>query len=121
MSDIARIDDSTEECHMATYEPFLKDEDAVTTTKLDARDCRKSTNRSLLNIEDKTHSNFEDLDKGWAWVVLAGCFGTFSLMGTTQFASGIIHMILLEKYNSSVSLASVAGAVHVSIISLGGW
>ncbi|XP_053407788.1 monocarboxylate transporter 12-like isoform X2 [Mercenaria mercenaria] len=83
-----------------------------------------STSESLLNKEhihkeDICKRQFADVDKGWAWVVLAGSFGTFCLMGGTQFASGIVHMILLEKYQTSVSLTSVAGAVHTSLISIG--
>ncbi|XP_053406812.1 monocarboxylate transporter 12-like [Mercenaria mercenaria] len=79
----------------------------------------KSQNGTLLKNRASSYPQFADLDEGWAWVVLAGSFGTFCLMGATQFASGIIHMILLHKYQASVSLTSVAGAVHVSIISIG--
>ena len=70
--------------------------------------------------EDVKDPYFKDMDTGWAWVVLFGSFVTFCLCGATQFASGIVHIILLEKYKASLSVTSVAGAIHLSLISVGG-
>lgn len=61
-----------------------------------------------------------DLDTGWAWVVLAACFANFCLFGCAQYASGIIHSTLLDRYRASVYVTSWAGSLHASLISLAG-
>jgi hypothetical protein len=120
-------EESADECHCrlkTTNESLLEDGINVSYSfDLKTEESREFLNSSLLKSEGnaRAHPNFDDVDRGWAWVVLAGSFGTFCLMGATQFSAGIVHMILLDKYDSGVSLASVAGAVHVSIISIAGW
>ncbi|XP_060565472.1 monocarboxylate transporter 9-like isoform X2 [Ruditapes philippinarum] len=117
-------EESADECHCrlkTTNESLLEDGINVSYSfDLKTEESREFLNSSLLKSEGnaRAHPNFNDVDRGWAWVVLAGSFGTFCLMGATQFSAGIVHMILLDKYDSGVSLASVAGAVHVSIISI---
>ena len=74
----------------------------------------------LLQEVEPDEPDFSDLDTGWAWVVLAASFGTSCLMGATQFASGIIHIILLEKYHASVSMTTIVGALHTAMIAIGG-
>lgn len=79
-----------------------------------------AANKKLLQPVVSDEQEFSDLDTGWAWVVLVASFGNMCLFGATQFASGIVHVILLERYQASVSLTSVVGAVHTSLIGLGG-
>ncbi|KAL4231287.1 hypothetical protein ACF0H5_008867 [Mactra antiquata] len=61
-----------------------------------------------------------DVDTGWSWIILAACFGNFCLFGCAQYASGIIHSTLLERYHASVYMTSWAGSLHASLISLAG-
>lgn len=65
-------------------------------------------------------SDFPDLDKGWAWVVLVASFGSFMLLGGTMYAVGIIHIALLERYGEDVSKTAWAGALHSALMSVGG-
>ncbi|XP_045188745.1 monocarboxylate transporter 4-like [Mercenaria mercenaria] len=77
---------------------------------------RKEPCERLVTQGKNDEPEFSDLDTGWAWVVLFTSFGTFCLMGATQFASGIVHMILLERYQANESLTSLVGALHTSLI-----
>ena len=65
-------------------------------------------------------SQFPALDKGWAWVVLGASFGSFMLLGGTQYAVGIIHLALLERYKEEVSKTAWTGALQSALVSVGG-
>lgn len=75
---------------------------------------------SNANHTKETHEDFNDLDTGWAWIVLISSFGTFCLIGSLMYAVGIIHSSLLDRYEESVSLTAWAGAIHTSSMSIGG-
>ncbi|KAL4231866.1 hypothetical protein ACF0H5_009442 [Mactra antiquata] len=80
------------------------------------------TNNVLIykkEAEDVHEPRFDNLDRGWSWIVLAASFCTFMLMGATQFASGIVYMALLDRFQASTSLSSLVCAVHISMISIG--
>ncbi|WAR22121.1 MOT14-like protein [Mya arenaria] len=62
---------------------------------------------------------FEDLDTGWAWMVLIASFLTFCLVGAAIYAVGITHAVLLDKYGASVAVTSWAGALHSALNTLG--
>ena len=64
--------------------------------------------------------NFSDLDRGWSWVVLAGAFGSFMLIGGTIYGVGIIHIALLERYKQDITMTSWIGALHSAMMNLGG-
>ena len=66
------------------------------------------------------NSQFPDLDKGWAWVVLVASFVSFMLHGGTMYAVGIIHLALLERYREDVSKTAWTGALQSALISVGG-
>lgn len=63
---------------------------------------------------------FDDLDHGWAWVVMLACFASFFLQGGAMYAVGIIHSALLDRYEGSVTLTSWAGGLFASLCSLAG-
>ncbi|KAL4228581.1 hypothetical protein ACF0H5_011631 [Mactra antiquata] len=77
----------------------------------------KKTKISGTTPDLQTHG---DVDTGWSWIILTACFGNFCLFGCAQYASGIIHSLLLERYGASVYITSWAGSLHVSLISLAG-
>jgi len=60
----------------------------------------------------------EGLDTGWARVVLIASFLTCFIVGGLMYTNGIMHVVLMERYNESVSLTSWAGALHSGMFSL---
>ena len=64
--------------------------------------------------------NFSDLDRGWAWVVMAATFGAFMIIGGTIYGVGIIHIALLERYKQDITMTSWVGALHSAMMNLGG-
>ena len=66
------------------------------------------------------NSQFSDLDKGWAWVVLVASFASFMLLGGAQYAVGIMHLALLERYKEDVSTTAWTGALQTALVSVGG-
>ena len=69
--------------------------------------------------EQKT-PNFSDLDRGWAWVILLASFGSFLVIGGSVYGVGIIHIALLERYGQDITKTSWVGALHSSMINIGG-
>ena len=65
--------------------------------------------------------NFNDLDRGWAWVIMAATFGTFLLIGGTVYGVGIIHIALLERYKQDITMTSWVGALHSAMMDIGGY
>ena len=63
---------------------------------------------------------FNDLDRGWAWVTLCANFFGFMTFGGSMYTSGIIHSALLEHFRSSVAVTAWGGALNTGILSLGG-
>ena len=64
--------------------------------------------------------NFPDLDRGWSWVVMAGAFGSFMLIGGSVYSVGIIHIALLERFKQDITMTSWVGALHSAMMNLGG-
>ena len=63
---------------------------------------------------------FNDLDRGWAWVTLCANFFGFMTFGGSMYTSGIIHSALLDHFRSSVAVTAWGGALNTGILSLGG-
>ena len=59
-------------------------------------------------------------DEGWAWFVLIGSFGEHMVMGYCQYASGMIHIALLEKFNASVLDTTWNTALFLALVSFAG-
>lgn len=76
--------------------------------------------KTLDDDENDTDPTFDDLDRGWSWVVMLACFASFFIQGGAMYAVGILHSALLDKYEGSVSMTSWAGGLYVSLCSLAG-
>ena len=59
-------------------------------------------------------------DEGWAWIVAVGSFGSHFITGYILFASGMLHIILLETFQDSVLKTSWISAILLSLISVAG-
>ena len=73
-----------------------------------------AANRTSLNIDH------DDIDGGWAWVVMVASFGCFILCGGVTYTSGVIHSVLLNKYNAQVSVTAWASGLYTAFISMSG-
>lgn len=65
-------------------------------------------------------ADFKDLDIGWSWVVMLACFVSLFVIGGTNYTVGLVHNILLEKYNQSHTTTVWVSATHSSISNLAG-
>jgi len=84
---------------------------------------QKQHNNELDTCMEKNESHeemraLEGMDTGWAWVVLIASFLTCFIVGGLMYTNGIMHVVLMERYNESVSLTSWAGALHSGMFSL---
>ena len=61
-----------------------------------------------------------DVDHGWAWVVMLASFGAFLVIGGSVYSVGIIHIALLDRYGQDITKTSWVGALHSSMINIGG-
>jgi hypothetical protein len=59
-------------------------------------------------------------DRGWSWVVLFASFSSYFLIGGLVNSVGVIHSVLLERYDESVSLTAWVGSLHSALLLLGG-
>ncbi|XP_045189575.2 monocarboxylate transporter 10-like isoform X2 [Mercenaria mercenaria] len=55
------------------------------------------------------------LEGGWSYMILFASFGTCCLIGANNYGTGIIHKILLERYNESVVLTSLSGSLQLAL------
>ena len=79
---------------------------------------RHSSNK----VAEEPHQNpdVSGLDHGWAWVVMIASFGAFLIIGGSVYSVGIIHIALLERYGQDITKTSWVGALHSSMINIGG-
>ncbi|XP_052106737.1 monocarboxylate transporter 14-like isoform X3 [Mytilus californianus] len=59
-------------------------------------------------------------DRGWAWVVAASSFFAHCISGYFQWASGMVHIVLLETFDDSLLKTSWFSALFLALISLAG-
>ena len=59
-------------------------------------------------------------DEGWSWMVMLAAFGANIVTGSFQYAVGIIHNALLERFHGDVSRTTLAGSLYLSLLSLTG-
>ena len=83
------------------------------------REDRDRTSASRIAAEDGV-SEFKDLDKGWSYVILLASFCNCCIIGANNYGTGIIHKILLERYNESVALTSWSGSLQLAMMCLAG-
>lgn len=67
---------------------------------------------SCLQLEmSPTSSN-----KGWAWFVLVGSVGEHIVMGYCAYASGMIHIALLENFNADLLTTTWISALFLALM-----
>ena len=84
---------------------------------------RKNERLDAYNRESDDESEldrFDHLDKGWSYVILFASFSTCCLVGANNYGTGIIHKILLDRYNESVVLTSWSGSLQLALMCLSG-
>ncbi|XP_045189582.2 monocarboxylate transporter 9-like isoform X1 [Mercenaria mercenaria] len=81
----------------------------------DSNDNNNDSNAAKLNKDLK---EFKHLDTGWSYMLLFASFGTCCLIGANNYGTGIIHKILLERYNESVVLTSWSGSLQLALMCL---
>jgi hypothetical protein len=79
------------------------------------------------NIDQELESNpihernlFSDVDRGWAFVVLCASFGSMFCAANLTYATGVLHVALLEKFRMDAAFTSLSGSVFISLLSLMG-
>lgn len=55
-------------------------------------------------------------DRGWAWLVLLGSVGEHIVMGYLAYASGMIHIALLENFNADVLTTTCISALFLALM-----
>lgn len=55
-------------------------------------------------------------DRGWAWLVLLGSVGEHIVMGYLAYASGMIHIALLENFNADVLTTTWISALFLALM-----
>jgi hypothetical protein len=70
--------------------------------------------------DDEKEQDLKYLDKGWSNVILFSSFCTCCIIGANNYGTGIIHKILLERYNESVALTSWSGSLQLALMCLSG-
>ncbi len=58
--------------------------------------------------------------KKYAWVVMLASFLTQFLSPSINYASGVIHVALLDRYDSDVTLTAWVGSVYTCMFALAG-
>ncbi|XP_071147519.1 monocarboxylate transporter 12-like isoform X1 [Mytilus edulis] len=59
-------------------------------------------------------------DRGWAWIVVVGDFGAHCLSGYFSYTIGLIQMIIIEKFESSILETSWIAGVFLSLMLFAG-
>ena len=71
--------------------------------------------RCYRNIE-----NDSDVDTGWAWVVMAACFGGHTICSGLLFTTGLVHIALAKKFQAEESTTTWASAIFIAMTSFAG-
>ncbi|XP_005090743.1 uncharacterized protein LOC101852300 [Aplysia californica] len=61
-----------------------------------------------------------DIDRGYAWIILASAVAALALLGATTIAAGILMPAILEQIDPDITKASWIGSVHVSTMCMSG-
>ncbi|XP_071085634.1 monocarboxylate transporter 12-like [Haliotis cracherodii] len=62
----------------------------------------------------------KNIDKGWAWVILAGSFFCLFLNGIMCYSVGVITEALLEVFDCNLAVTAAVGSAVIGIESLSG-
>ena len=80
----------------------------------------KANITSQSTAANRTYIELADIDGGWAWVVMVASFGCFILCGGVTYTSGVLHSVLLNRYNAQVSLTTWASGLYTALICMSG-
>jgi len=80
----------------------------------------KANITSQSTAANRTYIELADIDGGWAWVVMVASFGCFILCGGVTYTSGVLHSVLLNRYNAQVSVTAWASGLYTALISMSG-
>lgn len=104
---------------------ILKRQGIVNTDKMkriytvEIQDYTRSQEKSTTN-GTKNSEEFKHVDEGWSWVVMFASFCACCLIGANNYGTGIIHEILLQRYQESISLTSWSGALQLGMMCVSG-
>ena len=59
-------------------------------------------------------------DRGWSWIVMSAVFSFECIAGYLQWAGGMTHLILMDKFHASSLQTSWISAVFQSLVSFTG-
>ncbi|XP_052216118.1 monocarboxylate transporter 12-like isoform X4 [Dreissena polymorpha] len=65
-----------------------------------------------------TTQRANDVDKGWAWLVLVAVYSGIFLLSTSIFMCGVIYFALLTYYGENAAKTSVIGSLNSGLLSL---
>ena len=89
-------------------------------TSQEAEEAKLRVTTASQRSESETCDHFDDLDHGWAWFVLFAAFGASINCGGMAYSTGIIHSVLLEKFQRNVAVTAWVGSLHSALVSAGG-
>lgn len=62
----------------------------------------------------------KDLDQGWAWVIMIAATGIIMINAILLYATGVLHVALLEKFEEDNAYTSLIGSIYSSLFSFAG-
>ncbi|KAH9500848.1 hypothetical protein Btru_073156 [Bulinus truncatus] len=81
------------------------------------------TNTAVSNVDlisQRGSLEIPDVDQGWAWVILASSFFSFTLLGATAYAAGVFMSAILKEINPDLTKVAWVGSVNVCFTYLTG-
>ena len=79
-----------------------------------------TASQSTVANNSSISKNHDDIDHGWAWVVMMSSFCCFVLCAGAIYTSGIVHSVLLNRYNAKVSVTTWASGPYSALILMSG-
>ena len=60
----------------------------------------------------------DDIDGGWAWLVLVSVYTGTLILYTTAFMGGVMYVALLDYFDADVTKTSLVGALNHGLLNL---
>ncbi|XP_061194872.1 monocarboxylate transporter 12-like [Saccostrea echinata] len=60
----------------------------------------------------------QDVDGGWAWVVMMAAFSTQFVTGVLSYGVGVFHNAFLNEFQGDLTMTSLVGSIFASLLSL---
>ena len=61
-----------------------------------------------------------DIDRGWAWLVLIGVSCGVVIYSSTMYMGGVIYVALLESFREGYTKTALVGSVNIGLMCLAG-